>query len=85
MTEDIFHKLAKTYTGEEIRSYIQSISSEYQDNANALVANYINKRNHQKYTPLHSAIFARNLEAVEVFLENGADLNAKCHGTVFNI
>ena len=41
----------------------------------------IDKRNNLKYTPLQSAIFARNVDAVELFIELGADINLKCHGT----
>ncbi|KAJ1425159.1 hypothetical protein B484DRAFT_349729, partial [Ochromonadaceae sp. CCMP2298] len=41
----------------------------------------INLRNDQRYTPLHVAIFARNLDAVETLIKYGADVDVKCHGT----
>ncbi len=40
----------------------------------------VNRRNDQKYTALHIAIFSRNLAAVKLLVEYGADINAKCHG-----
>ena len=41
----------------------------------------LNRRNVDRYTPLHCAIFARNLDAVKVLIKHGADIDLKCHGT----
>ena len=68
---DIFHQLAKGYSEEDIDKYVQSLNSagvEYFPSVKSL----INKRNQpQKYTPLHSAIFARNINAVKAFIKLG--------------
>eukprot|EP01039_Chlorochromonas_danica_P004697 gene4697-5145_t len=44
------------------------------------VAFLVNQRNGEKYSPLHVAIFHRNIGAMKVLVEFGADVNAKCHG-----
>ena len=41
----------------------------------------LNRRDHDKYTALHCAIFARNFQAAQALLKHGADPNLKCHGT----
>ena len=41
----------------------------------------LNRRNVDRYTPLHCAIFSRNLDAVKVLIKHGADIDLKCHGT----
>lgn len=41
----------------------------------------MNKRNESKYSALHLAIFCRNIEAVKMLVDAGADPNLKCHGT----
>lgn len=41
----------------------------------------VNRRDSDRYTPLHRAVFGRNMEAVKVLCQHGADINIKCHGT----
>jgi len=40
----------------------------------------LNKRNSLKYAAIHTAIFARNIDALFILVEYGADVNIKCHG-----
>eukprot|EP00602_Paraphysomonas_sp_CaronLab_P002589 CAMPEP_0185019948 /NCGR_PEP_ID=MMETSP1103-20130426/2532_1 /TAXON_ID=36769 /ORGANISM="Paraphysomonas bandaiensis, Strain Caron Lab Isolate" /LENGTH=895 /DNA_ID=CAMNT_0027550535 /DNA_START=54 /DNA_END=2741 /DNA_ORIENTATION=- len=47
----------------------------------ATIASIINRRNELKYSALHCAIFARNLETFTFIVESGGDINMKCHGT----
>lgn len=53
-------------------------TSEEKDERMAAV---INRRNHLKYTPLHCAIYARNIDTVTYLLEHGADPNLRSHGS----
>eukprot|EP01038_Epipyxis_sp_PR26KG_P006205 gene6205-8545_t len=66
----------------KLRNYVQSLYRGIDEAADThRVAVAVNKKDFSKYTPLHSAIFAKNLEAVEYLVEIGADASIKCHGT----
>lgn len=41
----------------------------------------VNRRDQDRYTPLHHAIFRGKLPMMEVLVANGGDVNTKCHGT----
>lgn len=45
------------------------------------MTHFLNRKDELKYTALHRAVFARNLEAFTFLLEKGCDANIKCHGT----
>ena len=67
---EIFHRLA-SYSADDIEAYVKSVTETMGGNSLYLTS-MINKRNSpQKYTPLHTAIFCRNLDAVKAFVELG--------------
>ena len=41
----------------------------------------VNRRDQDRYTPLHHAIFRGKLPMMEVLVANGGDVNTKCHVT----
>lgn len=53
--EDILHKLATKHNEEEARGYLANLQIQREEAIEYL----INKRNDLRYTPIHSAIFAR--------------------------
>lgn len=59
-----------------LRAFIDSMAPEEGDNSR--LQYMINVRNDLKYTPLHVAIFQRSIETVELLIQHGADVNAKC-------
>ena len=63
-----------------VASSSSSIDGQGDDGNNELTF-LLNKRNSSKYAPIHTAIFARNTEALKILVEHGADINIKCHGT----
>ncbi len=66
---EIFHRLAK-YSAEDIKNYVNSVTESMGDSS--YLRSFINRRNSpQKYTPLHVAIFSRNMDAVKAFVELG--------------
>ncbi len=64
---------------ETLLNYYREVSSE-PGNENILSI-FVNRRNEHRYSPLHLAIFARNIDAFKKLIAAGADINAKCHGT----
>ena len=48
---------------------------------NDMISRILNRRNEKRYTWLHTAIFARSLQAVQLFQQFGADTSIKCLGT----
>ena len=70
---EIFHRLAN-YGAEDIENYVTSVTASMGDSS--YLRSLINKRNSpQKYTPLHVAIFSRNMDAVKAFVSMGVS----CH------
>lgn len=66
---EIFHRLAK-YNAADIQNYVRSVTESMGDGS--YLRSLINKRNSpQKYTPLHVAIFSRNMDAVKAFVDMG--------------
>ena len=66
---EIFHRLAK-YNAADIQNYVTSVTESMGDSS--YLRSLINKRNSpQKYTPLHVAIFSRNMDAVKAFINIG--------------
>lgn len=81
----IFHEIARGCFDDHLRTTIANVLPEGENAERepyyVSPLAYLNQRDHHKYTPLHTAIFCRNLEAVKAFLELGIDVNTKCHGT----
>lgn len=72
----MFHKLCVSANADELEGFVQKLlETEYEGRISAL----INQKNDKRYTPLHSAIFSRNVSVIPVLVKYGADVNAKCH------
>jgi len=76
MSEEIFSLIKADCTYEDLQGFLTQLPIE-EENLHLL----LNRRNVDRYTPLHCAIFARNLDAVKVLIKHGADVDLKCHGT----
>lgn len=45
------------------------------------MVHFLNRKDELKYTSLHRAVFARNMDAFAFLLDKKCDVNIKCHGT----
>ena len=85
MSEEHLQYLVKEGTGEQLSAYLENVKSSMAattDDLDSTINFLLNRRDDKKYTLLHSAIFARKLDIVQVLLEVGrVDVNLKCHGT----
>jgi acetoin utilization deacetylase AcuC-like enzyme/ankyrin repeat protein len=76
--EEIFHYNVRHGSAEGVLALIEQIHSSDP----GAVSYFVNRRNSMRYTPLHTAIFARNLGTCKVLLQSGhVDVDLKCHGT----
>eukprot|EP00605_Chrysophyceae_sp_TOSAG23-4_P001405 GSChrysophyteH1.ASY1.ANO1.1527.1 assembled CDS len=76
MSEEIFALIKGGHPAQELENYLMNLPI---DPGNYFLI--LNRRNVDRYSPLHCAIFARNMDACRVLLKYGADINMKCHGT----
>jgi ankyrin repeat protein len=76
MSEEIFSLVQGDCSYEDLEGFLTQLPIE-EDSLHLL----LNRRNVDRYTPLHCAIFSRNLDAVKVLIKHGADIDLKCHGT----
>jgi acetoin utilization deacetylase AcuC-like enzyme/ankyrin repeat protein len=74
--EALFSMVMGNCSGQELEGFLGQFPLD-QDSMQFLV----NRRDSDRYTVLHRAVFARNMEAVKVLTTHGADVNIKCHGT----
>ena len=74
--EALFAMVAGSCTGTELSEFLAQFPLD-QDSMHFL----INRRDQDRYTPLHRAVFTRNFDCVKVLCQYGADVNIKCHGT----
>jgi acetoin utilization deacetylase AcuC-like enzyme/ankyrin repeat protein len=76
MSEEVFSLIKAGSSFDELESYLTSLPIDH-ENLHLI----LNRRNVDRYTPFHCAIFARNMDACRVLLKYGADINLKCHGS----
>ena len=74
-----FIDIVKSSSIDQIKQIIEHIRGL--ENSDSLILAMVNKKDYQKYSPVHIAIFSRNFCLLELLLQSGADVNAKCHGT----
>ena len=76
MSEEIFSLIQGDCSAKELEAYLAQLPLDV-DSLHIL----LNRRNKDKYTPLHCALFARNLDAMKILIKHRADIDLKCHGT----
>ena len=74
--EALFNMLMGSCSGTELSEFLAQFPLD-QESMQFL----INRRDKDRYTPLHRAVFTRNMDCVKVLCQYGADVNIKCHGT----
>ena len=72
MSEEVFSLIKAGSSFDELESYLTSLPIDH-ENLHLI----LNRRNVDRYTPFHCAIFARNMDACRVLLKYGADINLK--------
>lgn len=75
------HELVATGDHEGLQSLLSHIKSGELNSYYVSAEDIVNQRNKKKYSPLHEAIFRRDLTAVTLLVDCSADINLKCHGT----
>jgi ankyrin repeat protein len=74
------HELIKAGDNEGLSSLLSHIKSG-ELNSYVSAEDIVNQKNKKKHSPLHEAIFRRDLAAVTLLVQCYADCNLKCHGT----
>lgn len=76
-----YHTLQHLANLKDLSRIVEVLTSLRDYSSDPTLENIVNNRDELRRTWLHSAIFQRSLEALEILLLFGADCNMKCHGT----
>ena len=75
--EQVFHHHCEHGSEETVLAMLQQLGEMDEDS----VSYFVNRRNSMRYTPLMTAIFARNLGTLRALVNAKCDVDLKCHGT----
>ena len=81
MEEEQIHELIKNGSLEQVESFINFLKINESETMCVSLAHTLSRRNYLKYSPIHTAIFAKKNLIIELLVNCGVDVNVKCLGT----